>query len=282
VGLALRAVGGPGTYFPFVSLVIFVDKMFIPTNGHQLYYEIHGPENAQTVVLLHHGLGSTRAWRKQVSALVEAEYRVIVYDRWGYGASDERPSLDVPGFESDIADLDVLFGTCNLRSVTLLGHSDGGTLALYFAVRYPERVTALVTVAAHIYLERATMEPGIKGILQTYQNDQRFRKGMHVAHGDKADAVMQNWFDSWHTPEALTWDMRSQLGQISCPTLVIQGELDEHATSRHAIDIAEHIPGAELWLVEGAAHMLPQEMPVEFNNKLLDFLCIRFQVSSSK
>jgi pimeloyl-ACP methyl ester carboxylesterase len=255
--------------------------MFFKVNDHQLYYEIHGPENAPAVVLLHHGLGSTRAWRKQVPAFVDAGYRVIVYDRWGYGASDQRPSLDVPGFESDMADLDVLLAACNLRSVTLIGHSDGGTLGLYFAARYPERVAALVTVAAHIYLERATMEPGIQEILQAYQNDQRFRKGMHLAHGDKADAVMQNWFDSWHTPEALSWDMRPQLVQISCPTLVIQGELDEHASPQHAVDIAETIPGAELWLLEGAAHMLPQETPDKLNQKLLSFMRSTCEVPSA-
>jgi pimeloyl-ACP methyl ester carboxylesterase len=53
---------------------------------------------------------------------------------------------------------------------------------------------------------------------------------------------------------------------------VIQGEGDEHATPEHAVDIAENIPGAELWLVPGAKHMLPQEMAELFNQKVLSFL----------
>lgn len=246
--------------------------MLLSANGHQLYYESHGPDDAPVVVLLHHGLGSTPAWRKQVPALAKNGYRVIVYDRWGYGASDEREGLDVPYFETDIDDLCVVLNVCGVRDAVFIGHSDGGTLALYFAEKHPQRVSALVTVAAHIYLERATMEPGIQAILQAYQNDVRFRAGMRMAHGDKADAVVKNWFDSWHTPEALSWDMRPQLSRITCPALVIQGEHDEHATPQHAIDIAENIPGADLWLVDGAAHMLPQEMPDEFNQKLLSFL----------
>ena len=56
-----------------------------------------------------------------------------------------------------------------------------------------------------------------------------------------------------------SWDMRPILRQIGCPTLVVQGEADEHATPQHARDIADGIPGAELWLVPGAGHMLPQE-----------------------
>ncbi len=250
-------------------------------NNHNIHFEIHGPDDAPAVVLLHHGLGSTRAWRKQVPALVEAGYRVLVYDRWGYGGSEARVGLDVPSFETDIADLDVLLATGNVQPVTLIGHSDGGTLALYYAMLYPERVKSLVTVAAHIYLE-PKMQPGILSIKQGFEQDERFRQGMQLAHGDKFESVFANWFDSWHKPAALTWDMRPLLGKISCPTFVIQGENDEHATPQHAIDIAENIPGAELWLVENAAHMLPQEMPDKFNQKVLEFLSVGFQVAGVK
>jgi len=251
-------------------------------NNHNLYVEIHGPENAPTVVLLHHGLGSTRAWRKQVPELVEAGYRVLVYDRWGYGRSDARVGLDVPTFEEDLVDLDHLLATCDLQPVTLIGHSDGGTLALYFAAQFPERVAALVTIAAHIYLE-PKMQPGIQGIKHAFETDERFRKGMKLAHGDKFEIVFSNWFDSWHTPSALDWDMRPLLKTITCPTCVIQGENDEHATPQHAMDIAEHIPGAELWLVEGAGHMhmLPQEMPDKLNQKLLSFIRSACEVPSA-
>jgi pimeloyl-ACP methyl ester carboxylesterase len=66
--------------------------------------------------------------------------------------------------------------------------------------------------------------------------------------------------------------MRPTISQITCPTLVIQGEQDEHATPQHARDIADGIPGAELWLVPNAKHMLPQEMPEQFNRMITQFL----------
>jgi pimeloyl-ACP methyl ester carboxylesterase len=127
-------------------------------------------------------------------------------------------------------------------------------------------------VAAHIYLERSTMEPSAQAILQAFRKDDGFRKGMHIAHGDNADAVIQCWFDSWHTAAALDWDMRPILNQITCPTLVIQGEKDEYTAPQHAIDIADNIPDADLCLVEGATHMLPQDQPELFNQRLLRFL----------
>jgi pimeloyl-ACP methyl ester carboxylesterase len=66
--------------------------------------------------------------------------------------------------------------------------------------------------------------------------------------------------------------MRPVLEKIACPTLVVQGMEDEHATPQHARDIAAGIPGAELWLDPGTAHMLPQERAEVFNRKVVEFL----------
>jgi pimeloyl-ACP methyl ester carboxylesterase len=66
--------------------------------------------------------------------------------------------------------------------------------------------------------------------------------------------------------------MRPLLGGITCPTLVIQGEQDEHASPQHARDIAAAIPGAGLWLLPGTGHMLPQEADECFNSRLIEFI----------
>jgi pimeloyl-ACP methyl ester carboxylesterase len=240
-------------------------------NRHNLNVEEYGPENGPVVVLLHHGLGSLKAWRWQLPPLVDAGYRVVAYDRWGYGGSELRPGLDLPTFNSDINDLCGLLEMLRIRRAALVGHSDGGTITLYFAAQQSNLVSCLVTVAAHIYVE-PKMEPGIQGIKQEFETNQRFRLGMQYAHGERYAAVFHNWFDGWHRIESLSWDMRPILGQIRCPSLIVQGEEDEHATPQHARDIAEAIPGAELWLVPGAGHMLPQENVSLFNPRLLQFL----------
>ena len=246
-------------------------------NNRQLHVEILGPEDGRPLVFLHHGLGSTQAWKNQVPAFVEAGYRVVVYDRWGYGQSEPRPNLNVPIFADDLADLDELLSTLPSSHLTIIGHSDGGTIGLYYAANNPDRVSALVTVAAHIYIE-PKRAPGILGVKHRFENDLRFRRGMQRAHGEKFESVFSNWFHGWHTPEALAWDMRPTLAEIQCPTLVIQGADDEHAIPRHAIDIVENIPHSELWLVPGGSHMLPQEMPGEFNQKVLSYLSDKLQI----
>jgi pimeloyl-ACP methyl ester carboxylesterase len=245
--------------------------MLIDINGHAVNVQDEGEPHKPPVLLLHHGLDSVRAWEEQIGVLVEAGFRVIAYDRWGYGRSDSRPALDVPGFTTDLDDLNTLLEVLGIGQVTLIGHSDGGTIALYFAARQPGRVTCLVTVAAHIYID-AKMEPGIREIRQAFEENVRFQKGMRRSHGEKYQSVFNNWFNAWHRLEVLAWDMRPLLRQIRCPALIVQGEEDEHATPQHAKDIAGCIADSELWIIPGAKHMLPQESADEFNPRLVHFL----------
>lgn len=241
--------------------------------GHSLNVEVHGDRSAPVVVLLHHGLGSTQAWKAQSPTLVEHGYGVIAYDRWGYGLSDPRLHFSMPYFAEDLDDLDALLDHFALKRISLIGHSDGGTIALYYAAQHPERVACLIVVAAHIYVE-PRMIAGIQSIRQAYEQDERFRLGLHRVHGARADAIFQGWYHGWMQPQNLHWDMRPFLEHIRCPVLVVQGVEDEHATPQHARDLAQALPQATLWLVEGAGHMLPQEMPEIFNRKMLEFLAV--------
>jgi pimeloyl-ACP methyl ester carboxylesterase len=240
-------------------------------NGHFLYLEIHGPAIGPPVVLLHHGLGTVRAWKEQVPALAQSGYRVIAYDRWGYGRSDPRDQLSIPYFKEDQADLSGLLDDLGVQRAVLIGHSDGGTLALYWAARQASRVAALVVSGAHIYVE-AGMLPGLEGLRQTYEQDDDFRARLERRHPGKAGAVFSNWYTGWRAAGSLDWDLRPLLRQVTCPALVIQGLEDEHASPEHARDLASALPAAELWLAAGVGHMLPQDIPEEFNSRVLTFL----------
>jgi pimeloyl-ACP methyl ester carboxylesterase len=126
-------------------------------------------------------------------------------------------------------------------------------------------------VAAHIYVE-PKMLPGIQELRRAYEREPKFQEGMRRAHGEKAEQVFENWYGGWVQESSLSWDMRPRLRNIRCRVLVVQGLEDEHATAQHAKDLAGAIPGAELWLVPGAGHMLPRDQPEVFNPRLLEFL----------
>ena len=162
----------------------------------------------------------------------------------------------MPFFEEDVEDLISLMDYYDLEMAVLIGHSDGGTIALSFGAQYPQRLSLLVTVADHIYLEEK-MEPGIEGLRQLYEDQPKIREALRRVHGEKVDDVYYGWFDGWRKEENLDWDMRPSLKHLTCPVLVVQGLDDEHATPQHARDIEAQIKDAELWLVPGAGHMLP-------------------------
>lgn len=249
-----------------------VETQQLIINGHGLYVESYrGDASAPMAILLHHGLGSSAAWKFTIRSLLEAGWQIINYDRWGYGASGDRPGLSIPDFHEDIADLFSVVTQMWGRQVCLIGHSDGGTIGAYFAARYPDLVCCFISVAAHIYVE-PKMETGILAVKKSFDEDVRFRNSLQRVHGDRYHQVFMDWFNGWLTPKNLSWDIRSELSLIRCPVLVIQGEQDEHATPTHASNMVEAITGADLYMVPGGRHMFPQENPDVFNQLVLRFL----------
>jgi pimeloyl-ACP methyl ester carboxylesterase len=244
---------------------------FLQSTDHELYYEIHGPAQAVPVICLHHGLGSLLSWRYQVDVLRQAGCKVILYDRWGYGRSSPRGFYSIPGFEPDLIDLEQLIDQLVGDRVALVGHSDGGSIGLLFAARHPDKVVGLVCLAAHTYLERK-METGIREVAARFGEEVDFRAAVQRHHGEKYPQVFQGWSGGWLNPVNASWDIRSELANITCPVLILQGMQDEHATPQHAREIANSIPNADLFLAPGADHMFHQKQANLFNRQLIGFM----------
>ena len=157
----------------------------------------------------------------------------------------------MPDFEPDLADLEAILSEFGHRQVALIGHSDGGNIAVLYAFAHPDQITRLTVIAAHIYIE-PKMISGIHGVRENFESDPRFQSQMRRVHGENTEKLFWGWFNGWTNPGIRDWDMRSQLTRIPTPTLVVQGSADEHAS--------------------GASHMLPQQMPDKFNPRVLKFL----------
>ncbi len=240
-------------------------------DGHRLYWEEHGPVEAPaTILMLHHGLGSVRSWRRQIPALTQTGFRVIAYDRWGYGRSDIRPSFEEDFLLHDASEAIQLLDELGIQRAHFIGHSDGGTIALIIAGEHPERVSGLVVIAAHVYYE-----PKMAQGLKTIQDSSRvppLQKVLQKEHGERAAALVDAWVSHWSRGDVELLSIIDRLDAVQAPTLVIQGEEDEHASPRHAEDIADRIDQGELWLIPGVGHMPPHEIPDEFNERVCAFL----------
>ena len=233
-----------------------------------------------TLVFLHDSLGCITVWRDVPARIAEAlGCHALVYDRRGYGRSSAfAPVPRRPDYLEDEARglLAVLDG-CGVADAVLFGHSDGGSIALIAAAMYPERVRAIVTEGAHVFVEERTLE-GIreaKGWLAS--TDLRERLERH--HGVRTDGVTSAWIDVWLSPAFRDWNIERYLPHITCPALVLQGADDEYGTPAQVEAIVRGI-GAQATghLIPGARHTPHRETPEEVTVLVRDFWWTRLAV----
>jgi len=261
----------------------------------ELYYEDHG--TGQPVVLIHGYPLDGHSWEKQTEALVDAGYRVVTYDRRGFG----RSSKVMTGYDYDTfaADLDAVLRALDLRDVVLVGFSMGsGEVARYLGTYGSERVAKAAFLSS--------LQPFL---LQTEDNPTGVPQDVFDGISAAATADRYAWYDaffadffntdttlgtrlseaalraSWATaigsaPWAAyavvpTWltDFRADVERIDVPALILHGTADRilpiDATARvfHG-----KLPGARYVEVEGAPHGLLLTHTAEVNAALLDFL----------
>ncbi len=220
------------------------------------------------IILLHDGLGSIDQWRT-IPARIAAETgsTVLAYDRPGHGRSTPIPSGAWPADwlhrEADrFGRLLDRLGADVVERPFLIGHSDGGSIALLHALavgadRRPGDLRGVVTLAAHTWVEQRCVD----GIVEMRDQREAIVAGLARSH-DRPDAVFDAWSGVWLSPEFRPWDIRATLSPIACPTVVAQGREDEYATDAHATDTAAAIgANAEARLLDGVGHLLHHQDP---------------------
>ena len=275
--------------------------------GIQIHYEDHGA--GQPVVLIHGYPLSGRAWDRQVPALLEAGYRVITYDRRGFGAS----SQPATGYDYDTfaADLHALLEHLDLRDAVLAGHSMGTGEVTRYLARYgsgdhrgrplghhrPRVAKAVLISPIPPYLRQAPDNPDgvpqalfdgfaaaaradtpawMKGFLDTFYNIDTLR-GTLVS--DQAFQASWNLAVTASAAAAVaciaTWttDFRADLPEIDVPVLVLHGDADQvlplDKTSKRLPGLIKDV---QLTVVEGGPHAIPWTHAAQVNTALLDFL----------
>lgn len=228
--------------------------------------------NQPTLVFLHEGLGCVELWKDVPQKIVEATgLNAIVFDRQGYGQSDAmdlpRP-LDYLEREGEIF-LPALLEVLNIKNPILIGHSDGGTIALVYAAKHPAK--AVIAAAAHVLVEPITLE-GIRTVVEEYKPLNMEQK-LQRYHGEKADTLFWAWADTWLHPEFEAWNVTAVLSDIACPVLGLQGREDEYATDEHLWMITEGIgTHAKGILLDDCAHMPHVQAKEAFLKAVIAFI----------
>ncbi len=189
-----------------------------------------GPE-APVIVMLHEGLGSVSTWRDFPEAVGEATGAdVLAYSRYGYGRSSVRKEAFSVDYmhRAALEELPSFLEALGVKFPVLFGHSDGASIALIFAGSHPAKVRGLIVEAPHVFTEQVSVD-SIAAIQKVYESSDDLRRRLGRHHADP-DASFYGWNAAWQLPEFIDWNIEEYLPQITCPTLVVQGEGDEYGT----------------------------------------------------
>lgn len=236
----------------------------------------HEASTGPVLVFLHESLGNIALWRQFPEKLAQATgCDALIYNRLGYGrSSDEllpRPYdyLEVAGHQW----LPRLLDALGIEDVVLIGHSDGGSIALVAAGAMGGRVKALATMAAHIYADHLTLA-GIDEMAVRYRETD-IRERLARYHGDRTDELFKAWQRVWRDDGFhAAMDFTRWLATIGCPAMIIQGEGDEYGVPEQVTDIVAGIgSNARGVFLEGVGHSPHLERQDEVVDLLYDFLC---------
>lgn len=226
------------------------------------------------IIFLHEGLGSVAMWRDWPARICAGTGRCgVVYSRRGYGASDAIPDVRDGGrlgpdyMHREAFDvLPALLSTLGIESPVLLGHSDGGTIALLYASRFP--VAACVVMAPHVIVEDCSVR-SIEAAREAYEcGDLRERlKRYH----DDVDSAFWQWNDVWLSSAFREFDIRPDCRRIEAPLLAIQGRDDPYGTLRQIDDIAPR-GGYEKQILSDCGHSPHRDQPERTAEAIARFL----------
>ena len=197
----------------------------------KLWIEPAAWDNATTIVMLHEGLGSIALWKDFPQRLASRTGAgVLVYSRYGLGNSDqllEKRPVKFMHHEGEVV-LPELLDKLGILNPIVLGHSDGGSIALIFAGKYPHRPRGLILEAPHVFVEDLSVASIAQARVAYVTTDLPQKLGRYHQH---VDATFWGWNDIWLDPQFRSWNIEEYLPAIRCPVLCIQGHDDEYGTA---------------------------------------------------
>lgn len=223
-----------------------------------------GPADRPTLVFLHEGLGSVALWRDWPQRLCQQlGLAGLVYSRQGYGQSEARPDVRGSGrlqpdymHREALEVLPELLRTLGIERPILLGHSDGGTIALLHAAHHP--VSACIVMAPHVVVEDISVS-AITAAREAFEHG-LLRARLAPFHAD-VDGAFWQWNDIWLSEAFRGYDIRNEISAIAAPLLAIQGEDDPYGTMAQIDEIAAAVPHARLVKLPHCGHSPHRDQP---------------------
>ncbi|MCA9782844.1 MAG: alpha/beta fold hydrolase [Calditrichaeota bacterium] len=241
-------------------------SVFLEVQGWRLHVEALG--SGPPLLLLHSGGGGWNAgeWDEGCRQLARS-HRLWRYERPGYGLSQPRDHFPRDFFDQEERLLQALRERLGLQAaLPIVGTSDGGTIALLHTARRPQSVLGLVVEGAHGFFQSSMEE----------ELERRARKLLVKYPPGAARPVfaesMEKWFEGFRDPVWRDWSILKELGAITCPSLVVQGDQDAFVDQAHAHRLAAAIPGASCRILPDCRHLCHRSQPLAYYSLLAQFL----------
>jgi pimeloyl-ACP methyl ester carboxylesterase len=242
------------------------------------------PQSGPSLVFLHEGLGSVALWRDWPAQLcAQLGCSGLVYSRQGYGLSSTTPDARGPSRTENgqrhgrllpdymhreaLEVLPALLQAMHIERPVLLGHSDGGTIALIHASRFD--VASCVVMAPHVMVEDVSIQ-AITAAREAFENGP-LRQRLAPYHAD-VDCAFWQWNDVWLSEAFRSFDIRPELGSIRAPLLAIQGENDPYGTMAQIDEIARAVPQTQRLKLPGCGHSPHRDQPEAVMQALQTFI----------
>jgi pimeloyl-ACP methyl ester carboxylesterase len=216
-----------------------------------MYVEDH-PGRDPATVWLHHGVGSTRAWDTFLPAAAGGR-RAIAYDRRGFGRSTHDRRITTTMFHEDVEELRRMLAERQAAPAHLIGHSDGGTIALLLAARAPELVLSVAVVAVHVRGDEVTVAT-LRRMGPPAEWPEPMQRSLRRAHGEDWADVATRWHELWTSPGWEGWNIVGELDAVRCPVFVMHGRQDDLSPPLHAEAVHEALPNARVAWVDTTTH----------------------------
>lgn len=263
---------------------------YADVHGAKLYYEATG--EGPTMVMLHAGICDSRMWDDQFEAFARHQ-KVVRYDLRGFGKSEP-----VAGKFAHYEDLRGLLDTLGIERAYLMGASLGGMTAIDFALTYPDRADGLVLVGSGLggYDDPSADEedpPEWAEAVKAFEagdyeraaefevrlwvdGPQRQPEQVNAAVRDKVRIMntiaLRNEASNPGEIEKLDPPAAGRLDELQVPLLVIVGDLDQPEILMIGNHLAGRVPGAQMVVINGTAHVPNMEQPTVFNQRVLAWL----------
>lgn len=273
---------------------------FVEVNDLKLHYREWGDTRSRHALLMLHGYAATSEMWSDVATDLAREFRVIALDQRGYGQSDRAEDMDYTR-STQLEDLEAFVDAVGLRSLTLVGHSLGGALAICYAAEHPEVVTALVVVEAAPEVLRSGIE-GLRRLLltgesfesvdaavdafrqfQPYASTEQLERRVHsVLRIGEDGRLVWDFDEAFRDPQIRPpepdpgqrrlsdlWDCADR---VQCPTMIIRGQDTDMLTPEAIQRLHRRVAGSRVSLIEDAGHQVPTDQPASLALNVREFL----------